>query len=269
MPSIKVKNRAIRQWAERQLADYDAHQPGSIFRQGADFLTVQQAYRLQLEVARLRQNRGEGLAGYKVGCTSPAIQKQFGLDQPVFAHLFASEQHRTGAVLDSDRYECLAIEGEFAFRIREDIPSRAWLRRHAREAIASAFPVVELHNYVFRTKPPTTTELVASNALHVGVVLPLQEFPLDDPRELIEEEVTVFRNSQSLGVATGREIPHGPFGSLLWLADRLRLFGTHLQRDQIVLAGSSLPLFPVQQEDTYLINCSRLGSVECRIGKRS
>jgi 2-keto-4-pentenoate hydratase len=269
MPSLKVTKRVIPQFAERQLADYDAHQPGGIFRQGANFLTVQQSYQLQFEVARLRQNRGEGLAGYKVGCTSPAIQKQFGLDQPVFAHLFASEQHRTGAVLDPDLYECLAIEGEFAFRIREDIPSAAWLRRHTREAIASAFPVVELHNYIFRTKPPTTTELVASNALNAGVVLPLQEFPVDDPYELREEEITVFRNGQSLGVATGKEIPHGPFGSLLWLADRLRPFGTHLKRDQIVLAGSPLPLFPVQKKDAYLVKCRRLGSVECTIGKRS
>jgi 2-keto-4-pentenoate hydratase len=269
MPSLKLTNRAILQLAERQLADYDSQQPGSIFRQGADFLTVQQAYRLQLQVATIRLNRGEGLAGYKVGCTSPAIQKQFGLKQPVFAHLFASELRRTGAVLDPDRYECLAIEGEFAFRIRADIPGAVWLRRHAREAIASAFPVIELHNYIFRTKPPTTTELVASNALNVGVVLPLEEFPVDDPHTLKEEEITVFRNGQSLGVATGKEIPHGPFGSLLWLADRLRLFGTHLKRNQIVLAGSPLPLFPVQIEDDYLVKCRRLGSVECSIGKRS
>ena len=54
--------------AKRQLADYDAHYPGRIFEAGSGFLSVPQAYALQIQVARLRLNRGEPLAGYKVGC---------------------------------------------------------------------------------------------------------------------------------------------------------------------------------------------------------
>jgi 2-keto-4-pentenoate hydratase len=63
----------IAEWASRQLADYDAHNPGSMFAEGV-VLNVVQGYELQSAVAQLRQRRGERIIGYKVGCTSPTIR---------------------------------------------------------------------------------------------------------------------------------------------------------------------------------------------------
>ena len=67
----------IAQWASRQLADYDARDPGTLFAEGI-VLDVDQGYRLQDAVARLRGRRGERVIGYKVGCTSPAIRRSLG-----------------------------------------------------------------------------------------------------------------------------------------------------------------------------------------------
>ena len=58
MPSLTVTKQALLQWTERQLADYHAHRPGSIFRKGSNFLTIQEAYKLQIQVAALRTKRG-------------------------------------------------------------------------------------------------------------------------------------------------------------------------------------------------------------------
>ena len=57
----------IGQWASRQLADYDAHHPGTLFAEGL-VLNVAEGYELQSAVAELRQRRGERIIGYKVGC---------------------------------------------------------------------------------------------------------------------------------------------------------------------------------------------------------
>ena len=43
-----------------------------------------QAYALQAEITRLREQRGEQVIGYKVGCTSKPIQVQLGVDEPIF-----------------------------------------------------------------------------------------------------------------------------------------------------------------------------------------
>jgi 2-keto-4-pentenoate hydratase len=259
-----MKSRILK-LAQRQLADYDDHCPGSMFRDGAGILTVPEAYDLQIQVALLRIQRGEVLACHKVGCTSEAIQKQLGLNEPVWAHLFARELRQTGTVIDCSQYECLAIEGEFAFRMAEDIPSRTWLLENRTRAIAAFFPVIELHNYVFRAQPPTTKELVANNAINVGAVLPAEETRVRDVADLAGDAITIFRNEETVAAASAAEIDAGPFAALLWLADRLRDFGLQLKRGQIVLAGSPLHLFPVHAGERIAVRCRRLGSVECSI----
>ena len=102
----------IQRWASRQLADYDARQPGTVFAEGV-VLDVTQGYELQSAVAQLRCDRGERTIGYKVGCTSPAIRAQLGIDHCVSGRLYDdSEQHSSGAVLSRKGFANLAIEGE-------------------------------------------------------------------------------------------------------------------------------------------------------------
>ena len=93
----------LQELAERMLADYDARTPGQRVGEPLD-LTTTQAYALQTEIARLREQRGERVIGYKVGCTSRAIQAQLGVDEPIFGRLFATECHPSGVHLSSARY---------------------------------------------------------------------------------------------------------------------------------------------------------------------
>ena len=254
----------LHELAQRQLADYDAHHPGRIFEQGASFLTVAQAYALQVEVARLRIQRGEPLAGYKVGCVSEAVRGQLDLQRPVFGHLFATEIYPSGAVLDSARFEGLAVEGEIAVRIGEDIPDSEWLRRRRDQAIATAFAVIELHNYVFRSNVRMAQELIANNALQAGVVLPAQERVMKEDTDLLDEGLSVFRNGELLATAASA-LPRGLFASLLQLVEHLRKFGLRLRRGQIVLTGSPLPLYRVFAGDRIAVRCARLAPVETAI----
>jgi 2-keto-4-pentenoate hydratase len=108
------------------LADHDARQPNAVFAgRGADWVTLDEAYALQGAVAALRRARGERCVGYKVGCVSSAIQRQFGLHQPVRGYLWAGERHPSGTCLEPARYACLAIEGELALQLGRVPSSRA------------------------------------------------------------------------------------------------------------------------------------------------
>ena len=82
----------LQELAQRMLADYDARTPGQLFGGPLD-LTTAQAYALQAEIARLREQRGEKVIGYKVGCTSRPIQTQLGVKEPIFGRLFDTECH--------------------------------------------------------------------------------------------------------------------------------------------------------------------------------
>src|SRR5712691_10215721 len=123
-----VGNRAMvdaaQELARRMLADYDARTPCRLFSEPIDLTTVQ-AYSLQAEIARLREERGERVIGYKVGCTSRPIQVQLGVKEPIFGRLWGTECHPSGVYLSSARYANLAVEGEMAVRLSKDLPSRS------------------------------------------------------------------------------------------------------------------------------------------------
>jgi 2-keto-4-pentenoate hydratase len=228
-------------------------------------MTIGDAYALQFAVARLRIQRGERVAGYKVGCISAVMQAQLELHRLVFGYVFEREIRRSGATLNPDDFDSLAIEGEFAMRIVRDIPNENWLREHPGEAISSGFAVIELHNYVFRNRPHNAQELVGNNAIHAGAVLPLREPPLNDPSALLDASIQVLRDGVTLGTATGAALPEGPFGSVVRLAEHLACFGLFLEEGQIVLTGSPLPLYRVAEGDRIDVSCDRSETVSCLI----
>jgi 2-keto-4-pentenoate hydratase len=160
----------LQELAQRMLADYDARTPGQRFAEPPDLTTVQ-AYALQAEIARLREERGEKVIGYKVGCTSRTIQAQLGVKEPIFGRLFDTECHPSGVHLASARYANLAVEGELAVRLSKDLPREPLSAEECRDAIAELFPVIELHHYVLPGAWPPGQWLIASSGMHAGLVL--------------------------------------------------------------------------------------------------
>lgn len=240
--------------ALRQLADYRAGTPGTFFADPErPHLSLEDAYRVQGEVAALR-GPAEGVVGYKVGCTGPGTRAQFGLDGPIRGLLYDTELHACGSELSHRSFANLAVEGELAVRMGGDGRS------------ARVFPVIELHNYVFRGQPPTLQELVANNGINAGVVLAdaAAEAPWRGD-ELLGGSLTVRVNG--VGVAEGPMdgVPGGPAGSLRWLARHLADHDLSLHPGQLVLTGTPLALIPVRPGDHVQVTADRLGSVEATI----
>src|ERR1700752_1571712 len=154
----------------RQWRDYQWGTPGTMFADPEISLTLDEAYKIQMEFAGLRRAAGDAVAGYKVGCIGSGVVEQFGMSGPIHARLFRSEIHGSGETLRHRAYAKPAIEGEMALRIGLD------------GGIAAAFPVIELHQFVFRAPRKTLAELVANNGINAGVVIPehLETASLED-----------------------------------------------------------------------------------------
>jgi 2-keto-4-pentenoate hydratase len=254
----------LRKLARKQLADYDAHDPGRAFDGHPPVESEADAYALQMEVAKLRILRGEQLAGYKIGCVSEVIKNQLGIDRSLFGHVWCSELHLSEAELDPTVYANLAIEGEFAVRLAADIPDPQWLQAHKRKALAAIFPVIELHNYVLRSTH-TALELIANSGIHAGAVLPPEENSLTDPDSLLDEPISVYKNGENVGDCLGGAIPGGPYASLCELAGNLALHGIYLQQGQVVLTGTALPLYPVKGGDRIQVRTRNFGTVSTTV----
>jgi 2-keto-4-pentenoate hydratase len=236
-----VNEYAIAEFARRQLADYDARTPSRSFADPVFAPTINEAYDAQHQVAELRVKRGEPIGGYKIGCVSRTVQKQLGVDYPVFGYLFVSELHSTGTPIRADRFPSLAIEGEFAVRVGNE------------REIASVFPVIELHNHVIWRTKATPEELIANNCLHAGVVLPRIEPPYAGAAS---NAISVVRNRELLGSATAG------IESFTKVINHLAMRGMSLQPGQIVLTGSPLPLYPAGPGDHIVVESGGLGRVE-------
>jgi len=246
----------IKAIAVRQLRDYDAHTPGTIFESDIS-LTLAEAYAVQREVARLRERRGEAVVGYKVGCTSPPIQRQLGVSEPVMGYLFDTEQYPNDATLAPDRFCGLAIEGEYAVRLSRDLPGQVEADRELLDCLEGMFPVIELHNQVFRAESGRVQELVANNAIHAGVVA---RSDAGYGRELGTADLDTVINQQRVASVSSPVSRQTILASLRWLAGTLRRDGTLLREGQMVLCGTAAGLYPVVAGDRVEVvaGCYRL-----------
>jgi len=239
------------------LEDFDARRPGRCaeLRTG---LTIEQAYSLQQAVVTIREQRGEKVIGYKIGCTSRPIQVQLGVKEPIFGRLFDTECFPSGARLLSAHYANLAIEGELAIRLSHDLPCRSLSDEEYIRAIGSVMPVIELHHYVVPQNAEPLCALIASSGMHAGLVLPLQETTCSGRVPTVKDlDVTI--NDRVVGTASEPWTMGGPALALRWLTSRLAESGLQVLRRQVILTGSALPLFPVKPGSRVVAKARPLG----------
>ena len=226
----------VEELAARQISDYRGLSPGTYFGEEREPLTLDEAYQVQTAVCRLRVEEGDGVAGYKVGCTSPEIERSFGLRGPIHGVLFESEIRRSAARLDHASFANLAIEGEMAIRF------------DARGAIVAAFPIIELHNLVFRGEPKTLAELIVNNGMNAGVVLPDKETGVslqDDENATLR----VLLNGECIDEGKLWSMAGGAMAALAWLEASLKRCGTTWAPGQLILTSTPLGIHPVRPGD--------------------
>ena len=256
--------------AARQLKDYDSHQPGMLFAEGC-VLDVSQGYELQNAVAKLRFQRGERLIGYKVGCTSSAIQEQLKITHRVRGFLFDTEHYESGVALSRQSFDNLAIEGELAIELSREPREEDFADHLLPPCISRIFPVIELHNHVMRGQQSSAGELIANNAIHAGFVSGGGGLSSNCFSETMFDEarLVIFRDNQLLDQCEGRLLLETIRSSLKWLWEELFRRGNRLHAGQIVLTGSVPNLFPVVDECSIRVESLPFGEVTAEVKGRT
>ena len=200
------------------------------------------AYRIQDALHRLLAAAGRGeIAGWKIALTSKAMQQMTGVDQPAAGAIFAKVVHASPARIDLAAYHHLGVEFEVAVRLGDALPRSGgpWTRASVAGRVAAcvpAFELVEDGNADYKALDAFT--LIAQNTWNGGVVLGTA----GDWRGLdLETAVTrCWINDRPEGQGkTGDAMGH-PFEAVAWLANLLNGRGRALERDMIVMTGSSI-----------------------------
>ena len=149
-----------------------------------------------------------------------------------------------------------------ALRLHRDVPPGTARDADLLECIEGWFPVIELHNHVFRAAKPTSQELVAGNAMHAGLVAafsawhPAGAETLLPPEKWWGAEIQVAIDGESTAPKPVGEVRNGPLGSLRWLVSALAMTDENLRAGDLALIGSPGQLIPVPADSVVTVTCA-------------
>jgi 2-keto-4-pentenoate hydratase len=260
MPSLDP-----RQKAERIGELFRRRRPTEVLPAELYPASIDEAYAIQRTFREIEEARGRGaIAGYKIGLTTPVMQKLCGVDEPCYGSLFASEVHHRRAEISAREYCRIGVETEIAFVLAHDLPNGSGSGPLA-AAVESAMAAIELiEDLRFDYRRLDAVALVAGNVWNAGAVLAT---PVSEWRALDLARITarLSINGREIGIGTGSDVMGHPLNALAWLADKLAAVGTPLRRGMIVLTGSIVPIQYPAAGDRLLVEVSGLGAAELAI----
>jgi 2-keto-4-pentenoate hydratase len=233
--------------------------------------SVETAYQVQdAYVARLLQERGTTLRGYKIAITTPAMRDMVGFDDSVSGRLCADQIVQSGHTISPGAYGRLIVEFEIAFQLARDLPAvkAPWTGATIFEHVECAYPALEIaddRGADYSVLNQSILTLVADNAWNQGLVLGAGVKNLD--RDFLRDvQGIAFIDGKEVGRGTGRDVLGHPLDALAWLANHLRDRGLSLKQGDIVTTGSLVKSqFPTSKSRIFF-SLPGFGEVSLDIG---
>lgn len=226
-------------------------------------LTVDDAYRIQLNNTRRRLAEGGIVRGRKVGLTSGAMQKMMGVDEPDFGVLFDDMFVEDGDAVVAAELIQPRVEAEIAFVMARDLRGPGVTSTAAQSAVEFAFPSLEIIDSRIADWKIGLVDTIADNASSARVVVAGRGVPVAGlDLRLIGMVLSV--NGQLVETGAGAAVLGNPLRCVAWLANKLATVGEDLRAGDVVLAGALHRAIPVKAGDSVIAEFDRLGAVHTR-----
>jgi 2-keto-4-pentenoate hydratase len=221
---------------------------------------IDDGYEVQ-KLVHARGGAGRRRVGRKIGLTSPAVQRQMGVDTPDFGVLFADMARGDSQPIPFAELLQPRVEAEVAFVLGEDLPAGDVTGPEVLRAIAFVLPAIEVVDSRIRGWDISIFDTVADNASSGLFVTGGAPRRLDEIGDLRAAEMTLEVDGQVVSSGTGADCLGHPLNAVVWLANAVAERGDPLRAGEIVLSGSLGPLVPVAPGATYEARITGLGSV--------
>jgi 2-keto-4-pentenoate hydratase len=256
---MKVQQHAIDEAADRLATAAATRAPCVPVRDVIGREDIAAAYRIQSRNIDDALANGRRIVGRKVGLTSPAVQKQLGVDQPDFGVLLDDMDCTTADAVDVTRLLQPRIEAEIAFVVVSDItePITTVEAPNFVSDVCAAFEIVDSRIANWDISLADTVADNASSGLFVlGDSLPCSEVP-----ELADVTMTMFADGKYASSGTGSDCLGSPWAALAWLANTSILYGSPLRAGEVVLSGALGPMVSVTAGSSYTASIAGIGDV--------
>lgn len=230
-------------------------------------ITVEDAYRISLQMLKRREAAGEHVIGKKIGVTSKPVQDMLGVFQPDFGFLTDSMRFDDGATIDLERTGLIhpRAEAEIAFMLKDDLQGPGVTRDDvlaATDWVAPCFEIVDSRIKDWKIKIQDT---VADNASCGVFVIGDQH---TDPRtlDLAAVRMEMLKNGEPCGEGLGSAVQGHPAEAVAWLANTLGRFGIPFRKGELILSGALAPLVPAASGDRFEMRIERMGGCSIAFG---
>jgi 2-keto-4-pentenoate hydratase len=130
------------------------------------------------------------------------------------------------------------------------------------DCVERVFLVIELHQYVTRSKNANAAELIANNVIHAVVVA---GNGVKVPFKSGAPSFSSYRNDTLLDACSTEALITTMRSSLRWLMQYLNARDGELRAGEIILTGSLLGLYPLNETCRFRVESEPFGVVEAFI----
>lgn len=223
--------------------------------------TVDDGYAVQQRVIAATSESARRRVGRKIGLTSPAVQRQMGVDTPDFGVLFADMAYGDATPISSSRLLQPRVEAEVAFVLGSDLPDRPVTLVDLLRATDFVVAAIEVVDSRIAQWDISIFDTVADNASSGVYVLGSSPRSLRDIGDLRDCEMTLTEDGVPVSSGSGAACLGHPANAVVWLANAVAERGDPLCAGEVLLSGSLGPLVTVKPGSTYEARISGLGSV--------
>ncbi len=182
--------------------------------------------------------------GYKVGLTSEAVRRQYGIDTPDRGVIFDQDLVPTGTTLPASAAVGAKLEVEIALVVeRVERSGQGWTL-----VPRGGFLCFEILRTRYCSWQGTVAQSVADNAALGTVVVGPPLASVDAPA-LLRTAVTVRRAGAEVAQGGATALDGGPWGSARWLLDSLGAVDRRLQPGDVILTGALAPVIDIAPGD--------------------
>lgn len=206
---------------------------------GAPGDTRLDALRVAQEIVRRRVQAGDRQVGFKLGNIAKAMQDKFGVDEPDYGPLLASQFYSEGLRIAGGEFIAPFVELEPAFVLKTDLGGPTVTPFDVVSATDYVLPAIEIIDSRVKDWDIGILDTIADGGSVGGVITSAK------PRKLSELDLADTRgeiryNGELVATGNTSAIYGSPVSAIAWLCRRVAEYGITFNAGDFILPGSCL-----------------------------
>ena len=224
-------------------------------------VTVAEAYDIQMKLVQERLKSGEMIVGRKIGLCAKANQIMFGVDEPIYGHIFNTMVVPEGEPVSLSKLVKPVIEAEICFILKEELKGPGVDVAKVLAATAGVLPAFE--NKEQRKKAPDGISDDSGGAMVMlgGQLTPVKGIDL----RLIG--MVLDKDGEIIATGAGAAVLGNPAQAVASLANKLADYGMSIGKGEFIISGSLHAALFIEGPCSYRATFDRLGTVTVRFVK--